>query len=92
MKNLWFQNSQGVERLIAAVDTWDEVWRCIDEFIKQRNEGRPIDKQFKSYYIRTWEEDGRTKIDVGSWSEFFYTDLPYERNELNDSKGSSENT
>jgi len=91
MKNLWFQNSQGVERLIAAVDTWDEVWRCIDEFIKQRNEGKPENKKFKSYYIRTWKEDGRTKIDVGSWSEFFYTDLPYERNELNDSKSSSSN-
>ena len=76
--NLWFQNSRGMERLIAAVDNWDDVYKCIYQFIDQRNENKPENKQFKSYYIRTWQEDGRTKIDVGSWSEFFWTDLKYE--------------
>ena len=78
MKNLWFENSNGIERLIAAVDNWQDVYRCIDEFIKQCNEHKPKDKQFKSYYTRIWKEGDRMKIDVGSHTEFFYTDLPYE--------------
>ena len=72
MAKLWFQNSQGIERWIADCDTWKEVNKCIDLFIEQANVGRPKEKQFKSYYRRMWIEDGRTKIDVGSWSEFFY--------------------
>lgn len=27
--------------------------------------------EFKSYYQRTWEEDGELWIDFGSWSEFY---------------------
>ena len=27
--------------------------------------------EYKSYYQRTWEEDGKTWIDFGSWSEFY---------------------
>ena len=94
MATLWFQNSKGEERLIAAVDNWDDVHRCIKEFINQCNENKIIQSKeiygdkydeskvqlFKSYYTRIWEEDGRTKIDVGSWTEFFYTDLKYEVN------------
>lgn len=78
MKNLWFQNSNGEERLIAAVETFTDVYDCIYAFVDQCNEGRPANKRFKIHYIRTWEENGRTKIDVGSWSEFFYTDLKRE--------------
>lgn len=76
--NLWFKNSEGKERLIAAVDSWKDVYHCIDEFIKQCNEHKPKNKQFKSYYTRIWKEGDRTKLDVGSHTEFFYTDLPYE--------------
>ena len=90
MKNLWFENSNGEERLIAAVETWKDVWYCIDEFIKQCNEHKPADKQFKSYYRRTWREGNRMAIDVGSWSEFFYTDLPYEEENLNDNSSGCE--
>ena len=87
--NLWFQNSEGKERLIAAVESMDEVYDCIQKFVDQCNEYRPDNKKFKIYYYRTWQEDGRTKIDVGSWSEFFYTDIPQERNDVNDSEGRS---
>ena len=80
MKNLWFENARGERRLIAAVDTWDEVYDCIQKFIDQRNMSKPENKQFKWYYTRTWKEDALTKIDVGSWSEFFWTDLVYEEN------------
>ena len=72
MAKLIFQNSQGIERWIADCDTWPEVSDAINKFIDQCNESRPENKRFKSYYKRTWEEDGRTKIDVGSWSEFFF--------------------
>lgn len=92
MGNLWFKNSRGEEYLIAAVDNMTDVFDCIYKFIDQRNEGKPANKRFKPYYIRTWEENGRTKVDVGSWSEFFYTDVSYERNDLNDSKSSSKGT
>lgn len=75
MKSLWFENRFGDEKLIAQVNSWKDVFECINAFIDQCNENRPEDKKFKSYYTRTWEENGRTKIDVGSWNEFFYTDL-----------------
>ena len=80
MATLWFQNSQGLEREIAKVNNFDEVFSEIDKFIEKCNTGRPIEKQFKRYYVRVYEEEGRTKLDVGSWSEFFYTDLKYEEN------------
>jgi hypothetical protein len=95
MKNLWFENNEGKERLIAAVETWKDVYHCIDEFIKQCNDNKvqrskEIYKEnfdeskvqlFKSYYTRVWrQEDGRWRIDVGSHTEFFITDVPYEGN------------
>ena len=94
MKNLWFENSAGQERLIAAVDNWNDIYQCIEAFIKQCNENKiqrskEIYKEnfdeskvqlFKSYYTRVWrQEDGRWRIDVGSHTEFFITDVPYER-------------
>lgn len=48
-----------------------EVFKAIHEFINKCNENKPENKKFKSYYTRTWTEDGNTIIDVGSWSEFF---------------------
>lgn len=72
MAKLWFQNSEGNERIIAECKTWSEVSESIDKFIDKCNENKPKAHQFKSYYKRLWEENGRTKIDVGSWSEFFY--------------------
>jgi len=67
MANLWFQNSQGQERVIMKVNDFNDVFTGIRNFLEEHN--------YKSYYIRSWEEEGRIKYDVGSWSEFFYTDL-----------------
>ena len=93
MGNLWFENSEGKERLIAAPSDWHGVQHCINEFIKQCNHnkilqskeiyGAYFDKSkvplFKSYYTRVWrQEDGRWRIDVGSHTEFFITDVPHE--------------
>ena len=93
MKNLWFENSEGKERLIAAVANWSDVYKCINQFIDQCNQNKIVQSKeiygadydeskvhfFKSYYTRVWQQkDGRWCIDVGSHSEFFITDLPYE--------------
>lgn len=92
--NLWFQNSDGIERVIAVVNCWPHVWNAIDHFIAECNKKKPAwATPFKSYYKRLWtsQEDGRTVIDVGSHTEFFKTDLKMKDVE-NDSKSSSEDT
>lgn len=60
---LFFQNSKGEERLIATPTNREEVNKEIDKFLDEHN--------FKSYYTRVWEADGRLIFDVGSWSEVF---------------------
>ena len=72
MGQLFFENSQGVRRVIADNITRENCSQEIKKFIDQHNKGKPKDKKFKSYYTRTWEENGETVFDVGSWSEFFY--------------------
>jgi len=61
---LLFQSSNGSERVIAEVNSFAEASEEMDKFLDEHS--------FKSYYKRLWEEDGRLKIDVGSWSEFFF--------------------
>lgn len=61
---LLFQNSRGEEKVIAEPSTKEEVVDAINKFLDDHN--------FKSYYTRVWEEEGRLKFDVGSWSEFFF--------------------
>ena len=63
---LYFENSQGKERLIAECETVKDVGKEIQKFLDDHN--------YKSYYWRSWGVDGRVKIDVGSWSEFFLVD------------------
>ena len=67
MASLWFQNSQGQERVLMEVNNFNDVFTGIRNFLDEHN--------YKNYYIRSWKENGRIKYDVGSWSEFFYTDL-----------------
>ena len=71
-------------------NNWDEVEEAIDQFIIQCNKnkhniakkkyGENYDLKkvipFKSYYRRQWEDEetGMIKIDVGSWTEFFYVE------------------
>ena len=61
---LFFQNSQGNERLIAEPFNREEVVKEINKFLDEHN--------YKSYYTQVCEDNGRLMIDVGSWSEFFY--------------------
>ena len=74
MAKLWFRNSKGQERFLTECENLQEVNIEIDKFIAECNEKWPKKTPFKRYYTRIWEEDGRVKIDVGSWSEFFYTE------------------
>ena len=64
---LYFQNSQKEERLIAEVQTEQDALEEIDKFLDAHN--------YKSYYTRTWVENGRKWYDVGSWSEYFILNL-----------------
>ena len=72
---LWFENSYGKERIIKEpCDTWEDVNLAIDEFIADCNDKYPLNKKnpFVRYYTRVWQmPDGRTKLDVGSHTEFF---------------------
>ena len=71
---LWFENRFGEAKQIAHCENKDDVYRSIDDFIKQANARKPKGSvPFKSYYIRTWEQGGKTWYDVGSHVEFFYT-------------------
>ena len=68
---LYFQNSKHEERIIAEPINREEAIEEINKFLSDHN--------FKSYYTRVWEENGRLKFDVGSWSEFFYLeDMTFE--------------
>ena len=63
---LYFKNSLGEERLIAECKTVSACHKKIQKFLDENN--------YVSYYSRSWKEDNRIKIDVGSYSEFFYVD------------------
>lgn len=72
---LKFQNSHREERPIAEVDSMEEALSEIKKFLDEHN--------FKSYYTRTWSENGRVILDVGSHSEFFILE------ELTDGEGTN---
>lgn len=87
IKRLWFENSDGEERVINKhADTWEEVHQSITEFIQECNQkkinaakmtyGDKFDESkvnlFEWHYTRVWQQDDkRTRIDVGSHTEFF---------------------
>ena len=98
---VWFENANGERRVIKnTANTWAEVNQAIDEFIKRCNVNKTnarkrayganynpdYDNPFVCYYTRTWEENGMTKIDVGSHTEFFYWEKLID-NEMIDKNG-----
>lgn len=65
MYKVEFQGLSGKRRVIGVATTKDWCYRIINEFLEEKN--------YRSYYTRSWEVDSKTtKVDVGSWSEFFY--------------------
>lgn len=69
---LWFQNAYGEKKYIANCDTIKEVISWIDAFIDIANEDRaPNCHPFVRTRTNYYEINGVTKINVGSYSEFF---------------------
>ena len=66
MYKVIFQNSIHEEREIGTAVDMNGAYKIMDEFMDEHN--------FKSYYKRVWKENGRIKVDAGSWSEFFYVE------------------
>lgn len=60
---LYFKNCQGEERLIAECETVQETHTEIKKFLDER--------EYVSYYSRSWGNEENIVIDVGSHSEFF---------------------
>lgn len=61
---LYFENSYGIERVIAEVANEEEAYKEIKKFLDDHN--------YKSYYTRSWMRNNNEKIyDVGSHTEFF---------------------
>ena len=65
-----FKNSEGKVRKIGEADNGNEVYSIVNKFLEDRN--------FKSYYKRVWNANGRTVIDFGSHTEFFHVYPPLE--------------
>ena len=63
MIKVLFRNARKEEREIGLANERSEAFKVINDFLNERN--------YKSYYSRTWKHDGREYVDVGSWSEFF---------------------
>ena len=62
---LIFQYSLVEARVSAKPQNKKEAVKEINKFLDDHN--------YKSYYMNVCEDDnGRLRIDVGSWSEFFY--------------------
>ena len=65
MYKVIFENSRKEEREIGTAVDMHESYKIIDKFLEEHN--------FKSYYKNVCEiEKGKIRVDVGSWSEFFY--------------------
>lgn len=57
-----YNEEEGVYVLGVAED----AWKIIYNFLQKHN--------YTIYHVREWEEDGRHWYDVGSHSEFFFTE------------------
>lgn len=63
MLEIFFEN--GTKRKIGEAKTEKEAFVVINDFLKEHN--------YKSYYkVITQLNEKEKRIDVGSWSQFFY--------------------
>lgn len=69
---LIFENSNGEERVIAEVKDEESAMEYIHAFVDECNAKRTDGKEFKIYYIRSWEHNRRKTFDIGSHTEFFH--------------------
>lgn len=61
--DFYFERSNGERVLLGTNLNREGAFKVIDDFLKDHN--------YKSHYVRTWEEGNTLWFDVGSWSEFF---------------------
>ena len=69
MTKVYFSNSYGILREIGSfgeIEDEQVAFDCINAFVESKN--------YKSYYSRVWEHNGRTIVDVGSHTEHFEID------------------
>lgn len=66
MNNLYFIRSNGEKRLVRENIDPDKAFGYIEEYTHSLN------PNFKIRYYRSWEEDGGTMYDIGSYTEFFW--------------------
>ena len=69
---LIFENSYGQERVIAEPNNDEEAFEAIHAFVDECNAKRTDGKNFRIYYIRSYEHNGRKTFDIGSHTEFFH--------------------
>lgn len=62
-RNIYFIDHNGNHRLLEEDVTIDEAKEIMYKFLEQR--------EFVSYYTRSWETKRGTMFDVGSHDEFF---------------------
>ena len=67
MYNLFFNNRYNENKFVTKC-TKENIIEEIQTFINQKN------PNFKIYYIRTWIDNNKTWYDVGSHTEFFFTE------------------
>lgn len=51
------------EKEIGRPQSEQEAFQIMKDFMNERN--------YKSYYIRSWTHENVTTFDVGSWTQFF---------------------
>lgn len=69
---LIFENSNGIERIIAEPKDEKEAWEEIHKFVEQCNTKRKDGRPFVIHYVRSWKNGNRTTYDIGSHTEFFH--------------------
>ena len=66
MYKVIFENSRHEEREIGTAVNMEGAFKIINDFLDKYN--------FKSYYKNICKIENRIRVDVGSWSEFFYVE------------------
>lgn len=81
---VWFQNSEKKRRVIAECDenelspgeAREWAFKAIHDFLDER--------EYKPYYYNITNREDETRVDVGSYTEFFYIRPPIQLEEVDD--------
>lgn len=81
---VWFQNSKKKRSMVASCDeselspeeARDWAFKAIHDFLEERG--------YKPYYYNISYRKDETRVDVGSYTEFFYIYPPVQPEEVDD--------